>query len=354
MADYARRARDLGVNYIGSCCGAVATHVREMARALGKLPEDSRPWRLDYSRPMSAYEYYKHEADGEHDARHQGGVGPRPGAALVARSSRSDRPRRARALGPVAMPDGVRLAVNVFLPEGARRASASRPSSSTCPTGGRRKWRRCRSVLDRPRRAGLAATTRRSTRSSATATWACAWTSAAPAAAKARSPDREYSEHGTDRRHGGHRLDRAPALVRRQRRDVGRLLGRLQLAADGGAAAPRAQGDHRHARHRGPLPGRHPLHRRALPLRRVRAEHGRRNAVARGARLSRPTRRASPSGSTSRPGRSSTSATSATGRSGGARRSKDARTTRIRIPIFLIGGWLRRLPRQHARACCST
>ncbi|MGH9649055.1 MAG: homocysteine S-methyltransferase family protein, partial [Terriglobales bacterium] len=61
MADYAVRARDLGVNYIGSCCGAVATHVREMARALGKVPADSRPWRVDYGKPMSAYEYYKHE-----------------------------------------------------------------------------------------------------------------------------------------------------------------------------------------------------------------------------------------------------------------------------------------------------
>jgi betaine-homocysteine S-methyltransferase len=64
MGEYARRARDLGVNYIGSCCGAVATHVREMARVLGKVGEDARPWRLDYSRPMSAYEYYKHEGQG--------------------------------------------------------------------------------------------------------------------------------------------------------------------------------------------------------------------------------------------------------------------------------------------------
>jgi betaine-homocysteine S-methyltransferase len=61
MADYARRARDLGVNYIGACCGAVASHVREMARALGKATEEARPWRLDYGRPMSAYEYYGHE-----------------------------------------------------------------------------------------------------------------------------------------------------------------------------------------------------------------------------------------------------------------------------------------------------
>src|SRR2546423_109623 len=39
MGDYALQARDLGVNYIGSCCGSVAEHVREMARVLGKLPE---------------------------------------------------------------------------------------------------------------------------------------------------------------------------------------------------------------------------------------------------------------------------------------------------------------------------
>jgi betaine-homocysteine S-methyltransferase len=61
MADYARRAREIGVDYIGACCGAVAIHVREMARALGKLPEDSRPWRVDYGKPMSAYEYYQHK-----------------------------------------------------------------------------------------------------------------------------------------------------------------------------------------------------------------------------------------------------------------------------------------------------
>jgi betaine-homocysteine S-methyltransferase len=61
MADYARRAKDIGVEYIGSCCGSVATHVREMARILGKKKEGDRPWRVDYGKPMSAYEYYKHE-----------------------------------------------------------------------------------------------------------------------------------------------------------------------------------------------------------------------------------------------------------------------------------------------------
>jgi betaine-homocysteine S-methyltransferase len=61
MAAFAVAARDLGVDYIGSCCGSVATHVREMARALGKRAPDSRPWRVDYAKPMSAFEYYRHE-----------------------------------------------------------------------------------------------------------------------------------------------------------------------------------------------------------------------------------------------------------------------------------------------------
>jgi betaine-homocysteine S-methyltransferase len=36
MGDYAARAREIGVNYIGSCCGSVAHHVRAMAEALGR------------------------------------------------------------------------------------------------------------------------------------------------------------------------------------------------------------------------------------------------------------------------------------------------------------------------------
>lgn len=62
MAEYAVQARDLGVEYIGACCGAIATHIREMAYALGKLSRDDRPWRVDYSKPMSAYEYYEHDS----------------------------------------------------------------------------------------------------------------------------------------------------------------------------------------------------------------------------------------------------------------------------------------------------
>jgi betaine-homocysteine S-methyltransferase len=62
MADYAIRARDLGVNFIGSCCGSVASHVRAMARALGKLPEEERQWRSTSGRAMSGYEYYDHDS----------------------------------------------------------------------------------------------------------------------------------------------------------------------------------------------------------------------------------------------------------------------------------------------------
>jgi betaine-homocysteine S-methyltransferase len=60
MADYAVRARDLGVRYIGSCCGSVANHVRAMARALGKVSIDERTWRSTSGRAMSAYEYHGH------------------------------------------------------------------------------------------------------------------------------------------------------------------------------------------------------------------------------------------------------------------------------------------------------
>lgn len=41
MAAYAVRARDMGVNYIGACCGTVAAHIRSMAEALGRKPAAS-------------------------------------------------------------------------------------------------------------------------------------------------------------------------------------------------------------------------------------------------------------------------------------------------------------------------
>jgi betaine-homocysteine S-methyltransferase len=42
MADFARRARDIGVDYIGICCGAGPHHVRAMAEALGRVTPASR------------------------------------------------------------------------------------------------------------------------------------------------------------------------------------------------------------------------------------------------------------------------------------------------------------------------
>ncbi len=60
MADFARKARDGGINYIGSCCGAVHAHVRAMAKALDKLPGEERVWKSQTDRAMSAYEYHAH------------------------------------------------------------------------------------------------------------------------------------------------------------------------------------------------------------------------------------------------------------------------------------------------------
>ncbi len=42
MADFARRARDVGVDYIGICCGGGPHHVRAMAEALGRETPASR------------------------------------------------------------------------------------------------------------------------------------------------------------------------------------------------------------------------------------------------------------------------------------------------------------------------
>jgi betaine-homocysteine S-methyltransferase len=55
MAEYATRARDLGVNYVGSCCGSIAIHVREMARALGKRRAEG--WTPDPEAPMCETEF---------------------------------------------------------------------------------------------------------------------------------------------------------------------------------------------------------------------------------------------------------------------------------------------------------
>ncbi len=60
MAEFARGAKEAGIDVIGSCCGSVAEHVRAMAKVLGKLPEDEREWHSDTGKAMSAYEYHGH------------------------------------------------------------------------------------------------------------------------------------------------------------------------------------------------------------------------------------------------------------------------------------------------------
>jgi betaine-homocysteine S-methyltransferase len=56
LGEFARRARAMGVTYIGGCCGVTGSHIREMAKALGKYHE-APVWRPDPSAPMSETEH---------------------------------------------------------------------------------------------------------------------------------------------------------------------------------------------------------------------------------------------------------------------------------------------------------
>ena len=61
MADFALTARDMGINYIGICCGAGPHHVRAMAEALGRKPAAAK-----YSPDMSLHPIF-----GDKDTRTQ-------------------------------------------------------------------------------------------------------------------------------------------------------------------------------------------------------------------------------------------------------------------------------------------
>jgi betaine-homocysteine S-methyltransferase len=56
MARFATQARDLGVDYVGICCGAGPHHVRAMAEALGRQPPASR-----YSPSMDLHPMFRAE-----------------------------------------------------------------------------------------------------------------------------------------------------------------------------------------------------------------------------------------------------------------------------------------------------
>ena len=59
MGEFALRARDMGYDFIGSCCGSVACHVREMAKALGKISSEEREWRTKTGKAQSGYEVHR-------------------------------------------------------------------------------------------------------------------------------------------------------------------------------------------------------------------------------------------------------------------------------------------------------
>ena len=53
IAEFAKQAVELGVRYIGLCCGAMPHHIRSIAEALGRKPPGSR-----YSADMSKHAYF--------------------------------------------------------------------------------------------------------------------------------------------------------------------------------------------------------------------------------------------------------------------------------------------------------
>jgi betaine-homocysteine S-methyltransferase len=57
IADFAREARELGVDYLGLCCGAGPHHIRSLAEAVGRTPPASR-----YSPDMSKHAYFGTDA----------------------------------------------------------------------------------------------------------------------------------------------------------------------------------------------------------------------------------------------------------------------------------------------------
>jgi betaine-homocysteine S-methyltransferase len=53
MFDFGREALELGVNYLGICCGAGPHHIRALAEGIGRRPAASR-----YSADMSKHAFF--------------------------------------------------------------------------------------------------------------------------------------------------------------------------------------------------------------------------------------------------------------------------------------------------------
>ena len=59
LGEFAVQARNMGVNYIGGCCETKATHMREMAKVLGKYQETLH-WNRRSGLAMSETERNQH------------------------------------------------------------------------------------------------------------------------------------------------------------------------------------------------------------------------------------------------------------------------------------------------------
>ncbi len=74
MADYAVAARDMGVNFIGACCGTAPHHLRAMAEALGRtVPASAYSPRLD-KHPILGDAAHVREKDARKLREERGGV----------------------------------------------------------------------------------------------------------------------------------------------------------------------------------------------------------------------------------------------------------------------------------------
>ncbi len=63
MADYARKAQTMGINYIGGCCGTAPHHLRAMAEALGRrVPNSKYSPQLKFH-PITGEQGYVKETD---------------------------------------------------------------------------------------------------------------------------------------------------------------------------------------------------------------------------------------------------------------------------------------------------
>jgi betaine-homocysteine S-methyltransferase len=74
MAEFAEAANELGIEYIGICCGGEPYHVRAMAEALGRKTQASK-----YSPDMSQhYVFGSKKYAKKHEGRHTEHVSTRP------------------------------------------------------------------------------------------------------------------------------------------------------------------------------------------------------------------------------------------------------------------------------------